>query len=156
MRSSAFCLPPASSGLVQSAFSFPPAALAVGFLRCWCVCLIVGNEMPCHVSFGVVCGQRTVAACCEMKMGLEWGSVMNSGSRCTRNAVAPPFGTSILRPGFRAQKAAANLGPCAPYPTVRYRARGPDSGPGTGPKIRSSKSRRPVAPPAGIKCVLRE
>ena len=37
----------------------------------------------------------------------------------------PPLGPSTLRPGFRAQKAATNLGPCAPYPTVRYRARGP-------------------------------
>jgi len=60
---SALCLPLASSGLVQPAFGFPPAALALGLLRCWCVCLIVRNQMPFHVSYGVVCGQCTVAAC---------------------------------------------------------------------------------------------
>jgi len=59
---SALCLPLASSGLVQPAFGFPPAALALGLLRCWCVCLIVRNQMPFHVSYGVVCGQCTVAA----------------------------------------------------------------------------------------------
>ena len=51
------------------------------------------EEMLFHVSYGVVCGQRTVAACCEIKTGLEWGSLMNFGSRGTRNAAAPPFGT---------------------------------------------------------------
>ena len=40
-----------------------------------------------------------------------------------------------------------------PHPTVRYRARGLRSGPETGPKIRSPKSGRPAAQPAGIKCV---
>ena len=49
--------------------------------------------MPVHVSYFGVCGQRTVAACCEIKTGLEWGSLMNFGSQGTRNAVAPPFGT---------------------------------------------------------------
>ena len=54
---SALCLPPASSGLVQPAFGFPPAALALGLLRCWCVCLIVRNQMPFHVFFW--CGLRS-------------------------------------------------------------------------------------------------
>ena len=113
MRSSAFCQPPASSGLVQS---FPPAAFALGFLRSWCVCLIVGNEIPCHVSFGVVCGQRTVAACCEMKVGLEWGSLMNSGSRCTRNAVAPPFGTLDSEARISGPKSSHESGTVCPVP----------------------------------------
>ena len=29
----------------------------------------------------------------EIKMGLEWGSLVNFGLRGTRNAVAPPLGT---------------------------------------------------------------
>jgi hypothetical protein len=80
--------------------------------------------MPFHVSYGVACGERTVAACCEIKTGLERGSLVNFGLRGTRNAVAPPLGPLNLRPGFRAQKAATNLGPCASHPTVRYRASG--------------------------------
>ena len=49
--------------------------------------------MPFHVSYGVACGERTVAACCEIKTGLERGSLVNFGLRGTRNAVAPPLGT---------------------------------------------------------------
>ena len=49
--------------------------------------------MPFHVSYGVACGERTVAACCEIKTGLERGSLVNFGLRGTRNAGAPPFGT---------------------------------------------------------------
>ena len=44
----------------------------------------------------------------EIKMGLEWGSLVNFGSRGTRNDVAPHPPLN-LRPGFRAQKAATNL-----------------------------------------------
>ncbi len=49
--------------------------------------------MPFHVSYGVARGERTVAACCEIKTGLERGSLVNFGLRGTRNAVAPPLVT---------------------------------------------------------------
>ena len=153
MRSSAFCLPPASSGLVQ----LPACCLGFGLLEMLvCVCLILRIEMPFYVSFIVVCGQRTVAACCEKKTGLEWGSLMNVGSRCTRNAVAPPCGTLDSEARISGPKSSHESGPCASHHTVRYRARGPRSGPETGPKIRSPKSGRPAAQPAGIKCGPRE
>ena len=67
--------------------------------------------------FGVVCGQSTVAAWCEIKTGSEWGSLTYFGSRGTRNAVAPPFGMLDSGARFRAHKAAQNLGPCASHPT---------------------------------------
>ena len=144
MRSSAFCLPPASSGLVQPAFGFPPAALALGFLRCWCVCLIVRNEMPFYVSFGVVCGQRTVAACCEKKTGLEWGSLMNFGSRCTRNAVAPPFGTldseaRISGPKSSHESGTVCLAPHCEVQGTRSQILGRKLGPKPGPQNQAAQ-----------------
>ena len=75
--------------------------------------------MPFHVSYGVACGERTVAACCEIKTGLGRGSLVNFGGlRGTRNAVAPPFGT--LDSEARISGPKTNLGPGA-----RCRARGP-------------------------------
>ena len=91
----------------------------------------------------------------EIKMGLQWGSLVNFGSRGTRNGVAPPPPPES-EARISGQKSSHESGPCASHPTVRYRARGPRSGPETGPKIRSPKSGRPAAPPAGIKCVPRE
>ena len=123
LRSSACCLLPACRGLLQAACGFPPAAFAVGCLRCWCV-LQREEHIVSSRLFGVVCGQGTVASWCEMKSGLEWRSLTSFGSRGTRNAVAPPLGGLILGPRFRAQKAAHNLGPRARHPTARCRARG--------------------------------
>ena len=111
--------------LRAACFRLPARCFGFGLLEMLVCVLDREEQMPFHVSYGVVCGQRTVAACCEKKTGLEWGSLMNFGSRGTRKAVAPPLGPSILRPKFRAQKAATNLGPCASHPTVRHRARGP-------------------------------
>ncbi len=58
-----------------------------------CVC-VLDREEPIAFScfFCVVCGQRTVAALCEMKTGLGRGSLTHFGSLDTRNAVAPTFG----------------------------------------------------------------
>ena len=86
-------------------------------------------------------------------MGLEWGSLVNFGSRGTRNAVAPPPPPPESEARISGPKSSHESGPCASHPTVRYRARGPRSEPETGPKIRSPKSGRPAAQPAGIKCV---
>ncbi len=47
--------------------------------------------MPFHVSYGVACGERTVAACCEIKTGYE-RVALTFGLQDTRNAVAPPLG----------------------------------------------------------------
>ncbi len=49
--------------------------------------------MPVHVSYGVACGERTVAACCEIETGFERGSLVNFGFWGRRNAVAASLGT---------------------------------------------------------------
>ena len=115
LRSSACCLLPACRGLLQAACGFPPAAFALGCLRCWCV-LQREEHIVSSRLFGVVCGQGTVASCCEMKSGLEWRSLTCFGSRGTRNAVAPPlgrldFGSQISGPKSSPQSGAACQAP---------------------------------------------
>ena len=72
--------------------------------------------MPFHVSYGVACGERTVAACCEIKTGLERGSLVNFGLRGTRNAVAPPLGTLASEARISGPKSSHESGTVCPVP----------------------------------------
>ena len=47
----------------------------------------------------------------EIKMGLEWGGLVNFGSRGTRNAVAPPLGTLESEARILDRKLGPNSGP---------------------------------------------
>ena len=123
----AICIMPAACFLRPRAacFRLPARCFGSGLLEMLLCVLDREEEMLFHVSYGVVCGQRTVAACCEIKTGLEWGSLMNFGSRGTRNAAAPPFGTLDSEARISGPKSSHESGTVCLAPHVRYRARGP-------------------------------
>ena len=142
LRSSACCLLPACRGLLQAACGFPPAAFALGCLRCWCV-LQREEHIVSSRLFGVVCGQGTVASWCEMKSGLEWRSLTSFGSRGTRNAVAPPlgrldFGSQISGPKSSPQSGAACQAPHCEVQGTRCQNTGCILGPKGGPRNQAS------------------
>jgi hypothetical protein len=68
------CIMPAACFLRPRAacFRLPARCFGFGLLEMLVCVLDREEEMLFHVSYGVVCGQRTVAACCEIKTGLEW------------------------------------------------------------------------------------
>ena len=121
---------------------FPPAAFALGCLRCWCV-LQREEHIVSSRLFGVVCGQGTVASWCEMKSGLEWRSLTFFGSRGTRNAVAPPlgrldFGSQISGPKSSPQSGAACQAPHCEVQGTRCQNTGCILGPKGGPRNQAS------------------
>ena len=100
--------------------------------------------MPFHVSYGVACGERTVAACCEIKTGLERGSLVNFGLRGTRNAVAPPFGTleseaRISGPKSSHESGTVCLAPHCEVQGTRSQILGRKLGPKPGPQNQAAQ-----------------
>ena len=140
------CIMPAACFLRPRAacFRLPARCFGFGLLEMLVCVLDREEEMLFHVSYGVVCGQRTVAACCEIKTGLEWGSLMNFGSRGTRNAAAPPFGTldseaRISGPKSSHESGTVCLAPHCEVQGTRSQILGRKLGPKPGPQNQAAQ-----------------